>query len=728
MLLREGTSAQDVALIADLLSVPVDARYPTLEFGPQRQKQETIRALHRRLIGLARKQPVLMLFEDAHWADPSSLELLDTTIGLLVDLPILVVVTFRPEFVAPWIGHSGASLVTLNRLNRRLAETLAAQVAAQHFLPKALLDRIVTQTDGIPLFIEELTKAVLQTTDGHDASLIVPATLHASLMARLDRLPAAKQIAQVGAVIGREFSHALLASIISLPKQQLVHGLDELVASGLVFRRGTLNDAIYTFKHALVREAVYSSLLRTVRQQAHGHIADVFLKHSANNPESVAHHLTEAGRTQESVDYWLQAGRRAAARSADHEAISLLRRGLSGLRTLPEGQQRDRKELEFYIDLGLPVVSTDGYLASSTQETYERAQVLAERLGDVQNLLTATYGRFVVCINRGDNRLANDIALQTTERFVEEQDPSRRMILHRMTGYAAFQAGRLIECRREFDALLALYRPQPDRSFSGGWGHHVQTAVLSYLSNAVWILGYPDQARGMVQEAFDGATRIDHPRSMLQVHNVAGVQFVTLLRDFAALKSRVDAAITFADEHRLQYAGGRLQFFHGLALFEHGIHDHGLALLEGSFPDLSHRPRERGTLFLCLLANAYARSGQVDHASTIIASALAMVDRTGEHIWEAEIHRIAGEILLAQGASAVAVENELQLAIEIAHRQNAKSFQLRATMTLAQILSDQGRCTEAHDLLAHIYAWFTEGFDTPDLRDARALLMALGET
>ncbi|HKE21654.1 MAG TPA: tetratricopeptide repeat protein, partial [Bryobacteraceae bacterium] len=248
------------------------------------------------------------------------------------------------------------------------------------------------------------------------------------------------------------------------------------------------------------------------------------------------------------------------------------------------------------------------------------------------------------------------------------------------------------------------------------------------LSNAVWILGYPDQARRIVQQAFDGTARIDHPGSILQVHSVAGMEFAALQRDFISLEQRVDTVIAFAKEHRLRLTNGRYQFYRGLVLFEHGMHADGLALLEGSFPDLFHRPHDKGTLFLNLLANAYSRSGQLDRASEIIASTLAMVERTAEHTWEAEIHRVAAEILLARGASVVAIEEELRQAIDIARRQDAKSFELRATMSLAHLLSDQGRRSQARNLLEQVYVWFTEGFDTPDLQEARVLLTQLGET
>jgi class 3 adenylate cyclase len=345
----------DIALLVDLLSLASDEP-PALNVSPECRKQRTFEALLRQVERLGRKRPLLMLFEDAHWADPSTHELLDLTVGRFPILRALLVITFRPEFQAPWIGQARVTSLTLNRLDRTESAELTGLVTGEQMLPCEVLDRIVTQADGVPLFIEELSKTVLESavdTSGTAQALGVPSTLQASLLARLDRLPDAKRVAQIGAVLGREFTHELISAVADLPAPTLRNGLDQLVASGLVHRRGEPPNAIYRFKHALVQEAVYSTLLRRLRQQAHGRIADALSPRPEVEPEFIAHHLTEAGRTQEAVGHWLLAGQRMAGRSAEREAISLLRRGLIALRTLPESDERDRQELAFQMALGM---------------------------------------------------------------------------------------------------------------------------------------------------------------------------------------------------------------------------------------------------------------------------------------------------------------------------------------------------------------------------------------
>ena len=339
---------EDAALIADLLSVPVDSRHPALDFTPQRKKEKIFEALVRGLAKRARRQPVLMLFEDAHWADASSLDLLDKTIALLADLPVLLVVSFRPELQPPWVGLSLASLVTLRRLTQGQAAQLAERTVIERALPPMLLHRIVAQTDGVPLFIEELTKSVLESADGSDrtaALLEVPATLQASLIARLDRLPTAKQVAQIGAVIGREFTHPLLAAVARMPEAQLADGIDTLVASGLAFRRGVLPDADYTFKHALVRDAAYSTLLRSQRQELHARIGSIletqFPETADAEPEVLAHHFAQAGLADNAVRYWHRAGERALQRSANAEASAHLARAIDILVSLTATPERN---------------------------------------------------------------------------------------------------------------------------------------------------------------------------------------------------------------------------------------------------------------------------------------------------------------------------------------------------------------------------------------------------
>jgi class 3 adenylate cyclase len=383
----EGTSLEDVALIADLLSVPIDDRYPTLKFDPQRKKEKIFEALIRRLTNRARWRPVLMLFEDAHWADASSLELLDKVVGLLTNLPILLIVSHRPEFHPPWVGLAVANLITLRRLTQKQAAQLAERVVVEQVLSPTLLDRIVMRADGIPLFIEELTKAVLENAEKSDntaAPLEVPATLQASLIARLDRLPAAKQVAQIGSVIGREFTHALLIAVAEMPEAQVVYGIDTLVASGLAFRRGMAPDADYSFKHALVRDAAYSTLLRSQRQELHARIGkrleEYFPEIANTQPELLAHHFTQAGVVDRAIEWWRRAGLRSVSRSAHSEASAQFEYALDLLGKLPASEQRNAREIDLTLDLAVPLIAVHGFGAPRVEECAFRAMELSGKL------------------------------------------------------------------------------------------------------------------------------------------------------------------------------------------------------------------------------------------------------------------------------------------------------------------------------------------------------------
>ena len=396
-ILGTDTDEQDVALLGDLLGLTSDEPAAPRE-SARHQKERTFAALLRQVERLSRERPLLLLVEDVHSADPTTRELLDLAFTRLPEMRVLLAVTFRPDFQVPWAGHAGVTLITLSRLDRTESVHLAGLLAPE--LPPMLLDRIALRADGVPLFIEELTKDWVERAHDPESALQtlrVPTTLQGSLLARLDRLPDAKQVAQLGAVIGREFSYELISTISDLPEQVLETGLAQLVSSGLTHCRGEPPSAVYRFKHALVQRAVYSTLLRNHRQQAHGRIADALWARSDVEPQAMAHHLTEAGRIQEAIEHWLQAGQHLAEKSAEREAINLYRRGLLALLTLPESQERDRRELELQMALGMSLVATEGYGTDAVSTVYERVQELGGRLGDTQSLLIAMHGTYVGC-------------------------------------------------------------------------------------------------------------------------------------------------------------------------------------------------------------------------------------------------------------------------------------------------------------------------------------------
>jgi predicted ATPase len=463
---------------------------------------------------------------------------------------MLLLITFRPEFQPPWSGLSHVTMLALSRLGRREGAILVQQVAGNKPLPANTVKEIVTRTDGVPLFVEELTKALLEAAAGKDnaedalagtsiSALAVPPTLDASLMARLDRLgPAAKQVAQTGAAIGREFSYELLGAVAGRSERELLEDLARLVTAELAFQRGAPPESVYTFKHALVQDAAYSTLLRSDRQQLHARIAEVmerrFPERVAREPELLAHHFTEARLIERAIGYWLKAGERAAERSANLEAIRHLTRGLDALRTLPESTERDRRELAFQIALGTPLIAVHGYSAPQTGATYKRARVLCERLGEAAPLVATLSGEFVYYFVRGDYpmmRQLTDEARQVSERL---PNPVIRLASHRMAGITAMHFGSFPEARCEFEAILQLYDAQQHRSQPVHYVHDPQVSALTYLALVLWMLRFPTR-RGVRAMRRSVARRVGSGASA-HVHNFAGAGLNELLDESRAGK------------------------------------------------------------------------------------------------------------------------------------------------------------------------------------------------
>ena len=730
-----------VPLLAALLGLPTNERYPALTLTPEMQKRRTLQALVEQLAGLATQQPVLALYEDVHWIDPSTLELLALVIARIRQLPVLVLITFRPEFQAPWTGQAHVTMLTMSRLGRRQGADLVARVTGDKPLPAAIVEQIVARTDGVPLFVEELTKTVLESGlladagDHYELSgplppLAIPTTLHDSLMARLDRLAPVKEVAQIGAVIGREFSHELLAAVAPMSTNLLGDALEQLVNSELVFRRGAPPDATYSFKHALVQDVAYSSLLKSRRQQFHGRIAHVleerFPETAATQPELLAHHFTEAHQIERAVGYWLKAGERAAARSANLEAIRHLTRGLEALETLPESPERDRRELAFQIAIGTPLIAVHGYSATQTGAAFSRARALCERLGEAEPLVATLSGEFVHYFVRGDypvmRRLADE-ARQVSERL---PNPVVRLASHRLAGITAMHFGAFPEARAEFEAILGLYDASEHRSQPVHYVHDPKVSALTYLAPVLWILGFPEQARRSSVAAFRCAAELDQANLTAHVHNFAGAGLDELLGDVSAVRGHADSIIQLADRHNLGYWRLNGLILRGWAMVREGAAEPGIALMRQNASDRAalgvgwYQSR-----YLCMLAEAYARLGQAEPGLRAMAEAKDLVARNDEHLWEAELDRVEGALLKVQGASGPEIEACFARAVAVARQQGSKSLELRAASSLAGLWRDQGRHAEARDLLAPIYGWFTEGFDTADLIEAKELLDAL---
>jgi predicted ATPase len=589
----------------------------------------------------------------------------------------------------------------------------------------------------VPLFLEELTKTVIEgdllraegdryTLRGPLAALAVPTTLHASLIARFDRLSLSRRIVQFGAAIGREFSYELMRAVSPLSERELEAALVELVASELIFPKGALPNATYSFKHALVQDAAYSTLLRRDRQDLHARLAKIleerFPERVTREPELLAHHFTEARQTERAVCYWLQAGERAAERSANLEAIRHFSRGLEALRTLPESPERDRQELAFQIAIGTPLIAVHGYAAQQTGAAFGRARVLCERLGEAEPLVATLSGEFVYHFVRGNCPMMRQLADEA--RHVSERlpNPVVRLASHRLAGITAMHLGAFPEARSEFEVILRLYDASAHRSQPVHYVHDPNVSALTYLAPVLWILGFPDQARRSSSAAFQCAAELNQANLAAHVRVFAGAGLNELLGNVAAVRANADEIVELADRHSLGYWLLNGLILRGWAMAQEGDPEVGIALMRQSIADRAalgvgwYQAR-----YLCMLAAAYAQLGQAELGLRVIAEAKNLMARNDEHMWEGEVNRIEGELRKAQGASVLTIEACFTRAIAITRQQRAKSLELRVANSLARLLRNQCR-SDARALLAPLYDWFTEGFDTPDLKAAKALL------
>ena len=736
-LLRRGAEdlSEAAPLVAALLGIDAGGRYAVPDLSPQRRRARTLAVLVEQFLGLARRRPVLMVLEDAHWIDPTTLELVGRVLDRIAGAGALMLLTSRPDNQPSLGGHPHMTRLTLNRLGRGPTEAIVAGLAGGRNLPSEVLDEIAARTDGVPLFIEELTKAVLEACGGEaatltlgavtPATLAVPATLHASLLARLDRLgPTAREVAQVGAAVGREFSHELLAALSGLDEAGLAAALDRLAGAGLVFRRGAGAEAGYLFKHALVRDAAYGTLLRDRRRQLHATIARVLEQGPTGPaPELIAHHLTEAGEAERAVRCWLEAGRRSAARSAHAEAAHHLRRGLEVLATLPASVERDRAELELQLGRGTSLTSAAGYTSPEVREAFERARTLGEALGDGERLAVALYGLYSHLVVYGEYRAAFRVAGQCRSLAERSGDPVRRLLGHRALGTAAMQLGSFREARQELEAAIALYDPDRDRSLANLCATDPRASGLGFLSLVLWVLGFPEQARRAGGEAIRHAETLGHPSTTSHARLHGGAQLAVLLRDSLTVEAEAEAIIATAAEYRPATWRGSAIILRGWARAMAGDAGEGRDLVRQGMAVVDvigtrfHRPH-----YIALWAEVHGRLGELPVALRLSGEAQDEARRFGEEFWRADLHRIEGELRQLAGRPAAEVEACYDAALATATRQGAKSFELRAALSLARLWAKQGDSRKAHDLLAPVYGWFTEGLDTPDLVEAKELL------
>jgi class 3 adenylate cyclase/predicted ATPase len=726
LLARAAPPDEDVAFLADLLSLPSSERYPLPNLSPQRKKERTLEALTRQLEGLACRQPVVMIFEDAHWIDPTSRELLDLAVERVRSLPVLLIVTFRPEFRPPWTGQPQVTMLALNRLDRRDRTVLVEQIAGGKALPDEVVAQIADRTDGVPLFVEELTKSVLES----GVPLVgIPTTLHDSLMARLDRLSSVRRVAQIGAAIGREFSYELLCVVSRLPEDELQTALHRLVASELVFQRGTPPDAVYAFKHALVQDAAHDSLLRSARQQLHAQIAEALEAHSPelmdSQPELFAQHYGEAGLIEKSVAYWSKAGHRSAAHSALAEAAVQFQKGLDQLAVLPDTPERQRQELEFCSALGAALQAVKGYAALETGQAYARARVLWEQLGSPLEFLQVPYGQSNYHMGRGELDLAQRLDEDLLRLSRQRNDSAGLVLGHLSSGRDLMLVGRFASSQSHLEDGIALYDPISHGSLGQQAGSgDPRVNLQAYSAIVLFCLGFPDQALAQSSAAIAEARRLAHPRS-LALSLSLGTLPLSLVGDNVALDERAEQLVAVATEQGFPVWRAMGTVHRGWVMVKAGDLTRGISLLRSGLAAYRATGTDLWTPYnTALLARACELAGQIEDGLTLLDDALQIVESTGQRWFAAELHRRKGQLLLRQGHSEAA-EELYREALSIAEEQGAKLWELRAAESFARLRRDQGRRDEARDLLAPVYGWFTEGFDTQDLKEAKALLEEL---
>jgi predicted ATPase/class 3 adenylate cyclase len=739
--------AETVPLLAALLSLPLTADYAPLTVSPEQQKQQILHALLTVLLRIAAQEPMLFVMEDLHWVDPSTLEFLSLLVDQGPTARILVLLTFRPDFSPPWTGRSYLTQVTLPRLPRRQAAEMTDRVAHGKALPPEVVEQIVAKTDGVPLFVEELTKMVLESDllqeckeryelAGPLPPLAIPTTLHDSLMARLDRLATVKGLAQLGATLGREFSYALLHAVSPWDEATLQRGLHQLVEAEFLYQRGLPPQATYLFKHALIQDTAYQSLLKSTRQQYHQRIAQVLVEHfsetTETQPELVAHHYTEAGLTEQAIPYWQRAGQQAVERSAYAEAVSHLTAALDLLITLPETSERNRQELVVQMPLGTALRAAKGGGAPEVERLYTRARELCERVGEPSQFFRVLWGLWQVSNSRGEYQTMRALGEQLLSLAQRLHDPDLLLEAHHALWATLFFGGEPAAARPHQEQGLRLHDPQRHRAHAALYSGHDPGVCCHMLAvPCLWLLGYPDQAVASIQAALTLAQQLAHPLSLALALYWAAVLH-HLRREAPLTQARAEAAMTIATDQEFPEHFARATPLRGWALATSGHGEEGIAQIQEG---LDAYRRRGATLdrpyFLALLAEALAQGGQIRAALEALAEALARLPKSGVHWWEAELHRQRGELLLRRAARShppQSSENEhdaeicFQHALDVARHQQATSLELRAAMSLARLWQQQGKRAEAYELLAPVYGWFTEGFDTADLQEAKALL------
>jgi TOMM system kinase/cyclase fusion protein len=740
LLSRYGlSSAATRWLLSSLLAVPFpDADTPPV-MTPEQQRRRLLEAVLRLVLAMAAEQPVLLAIEDLHWVDASTLELLDLIVAQVSTARIFAILAFRPDFSPPWPLRAHVLHMTLSRLPRKQAESIVESVAGGKALPDAVVQQVVTRTDGIPLFVEELTKTVLELEvleeredryelRGPLPALAIPTTLQDSLLARLDRLGGAREVAQWGAALGREFSYELLQAVAPLDERTLRRELERLIDAELLYQQGEVPGQAYVFKHALIQAAAYESLLRSRRQQYHRRIAqtlaDRFPDIGEADPAMLARHYTEAGLREPAVAYWQRAGQRAIERSANAEAIGHLTAGLQQLRALPEDPGRLRQELDLLTALGPVLMPTNGYGSPEVEAVYTRALEICRRIGETSRIFPVVRGLWELYDVRGDLSTAREMAEELLRLASDSGDRGLLVVAQNALGETLTYLGEFRLAHEHLERGIALYDPEQHRNLAylhGGYDAGV--ICRAWNAFALWCLGYPEQALARCNEALELAQALAHPNTLPFALSIAGILHHAR-RDAQATRETAEAAIALSTDQGFTFWAAFATMLRGWAQSSLGQAREGLALIhQGLAAWEATGARVERPLWLALLAEACAKTGATEEGLAVLAEGLAVAREHGIHFHDAELLRLRGELLLSRAEPDIRpAEDAFKAAIEVARRQLATSLELRAATSLGQLQQAEGRAAEAHAVVADVYGRLTEGLGTPDLRAAKALL------
>jgi class 3 adenylate cyclase/tetratricopeptide (TPR) repeat protein len=738
--LSQATEHADRALpfIAELLSIPIASRHEPLALTAQQLKTQTLSVLVDLLLQLAARRPVIFLLEDAQWIDPSTQELLDLVVSRIAQARVLVVVTRRPEYQAHPDVYGNVTTLTLSRLTRRDVAELAHRALRERSVPNAVMKRIIDDSDSIPLFIEELARGVVesgglgehgagdQRTEG-SASWSVPDSLRDALVARLDRAPLGRSVAQIAAVVGREFSYDMLLRVSSLSAPELDSTLAYLQQSEIVQQIDNRPPPRYAFKHALLRDAAYESLLKSTRREIHARVAAVIEKERpeilAGQPELLAYHYGLAGDAEAALRYWLVGGRRARSRSAHVEAAGQFQKALECLALLPDTRERRATELEIQLSLGLCFVAVRGYSADETRRSFERARALSAELGEPAKEQQAIFGLW----GHHWMRARHDRAIELGETLLAQadrlRDPAALVVGNRCLGSTLFTLGEFVRARVHLERAISLAQEAHVDGLSRSYAVEPRIAAQLMLAWDLWILGYPAQALDNVRQALGQAHERADPYSIAFAHYVTSAVLLLRGEPTDSLK-HAEQSFALSMEHRINLYALYSRFGRGCALAKMGQEEEALLEIQQGIEEArsSHLGFMRAFM-LGWLAGVQAGTGDPQAALSTIDEAFKHIDDVAGRAWEAELRRLRGDVLLAAHRDAAdEAQRSYRDAIAVAQRQRARSLELRATTALARLLRSEGSPDAARGLLAEIYGSFTEGFDTADLRAAKALL------